>query len=387
MHSRLAFSNCASNCYIVPSESQNLACPKTQHICCQAFPLHTMNTLEPRAIYNPITTYLPITPPYEFAEINQAMFEHPLVAKTTTSTKQQYASDKPSWMVSPDSSRFDDDSSEASSDSEKSLTHTLHIDHFDQEDIVDRLEVSVPSKMRYKHQQIVSTIMNNNSHIPLKSAVAIANGLGRYRSGRKVIPHRSPSAVSGAAAFGREDLVFQIDIIHPPSGIQHRTKVISGEPLLMALKRRVTAARQAERKPQHRSTAKRMHDTQQVSPTRIWIPKTSSPPIHKKIEQRHPQTQPHGEILHSPENEDDFSEFSSVSSGSDTKPRERQPTGQYKPHRSSPKAAKPKGPCQACQEHSEGCMRKAFGWPLLDEKVYYDKGKPFVYLCNKCGLR
>ncbi|CAO3592523.1 unnamed protein product [Absidia cylindrospora] len=46
-----------------------------------------------------------------------------------------------------------------------------------------------------------------------------------------------------------------------------------------------------------------------------------------------------------------------------------------------------KGPCQACHENSEACMRKAFNWPFPSDEVYYDKGRPFVYLCNKCGLR
>lgn len=46
-----------------------------------------------------------------------------------------------------------------------------------------------------------------------------------------------------------------------------------------------------------------------------------------------------------------------------------------------------KGPCQACRETSDGCMRKAFHWPFPTDTEFNDKGKPFVYLCNKCGLR
>lgn len=356
-----------------------------------------MDTLEPRPIY-PTTAYLPITPPYEFREISQVMFEqNPLVNKTTDS-KHAYVSDKPAWMASPDSSRFDDEFSEASSDSEKSLLDaTLPHGHYDQDE-VDSLEMSVPSKMRYKHQQAVTAIMNSNSHIPLKSAVAIANGLGRYRSGRKSIPHRSPKIVSDElhkANHNQRDLVFQIDMCNPANGIQHKSKVISGESLLMALKRRVTTARQAERKTavNQRSNAKRMHESRHVSPTRIWLPKPSSP-IHKKYQSRghseFPQAQrqtrlPSDDAM----SEDDSSESASMDMDPEveTKPRERQPSGQFKPQGASPKSIKSKGPCQACQEHSEGCMRKAFGWPLSDSKVYYDKGRPFVYLCNKCGLR
>lgn len=46
-----------------------------------------------------------------------------------------------------------------------------------------------------------------------------------------------------------------------------------------------------------------------------------------------------------------------------------------------------KGPCQACHEASDNCMRKAFDWPFSTCQVFYDKKRPYVYLCNKCGLR
>ncbi|ORX55097.1 hypothetical protein DM01DRAFT_1383033 [Hesseltinella vesiculosa] len=53
----------------------------------------------------------------------------------------------------------------------------------------------------------------------------------------------------------------------------------------------------------------------------------------------------------------------------------------------SSRSLRSKGPCQACQESSEACMRKAFHWPFASDDIFYDKGRPFVYLCNKCGLR
>lgn len=56
-------------------------------------------------------------------------------------------------------------------------------------------------------------------------------------------------------------------------------------------------------------------------------------------------------------------------------------------HTSSGRPSRVKGPCQACQESSDGCMRKAFNWPFPTSSIYNDKGRPFVYLCNKCGLR
>lgn len=54
---------------------------------------------------------------------------------------------------------------------------------------------------------------------------------------------------------------------------------------------------------------------------------------------------------------------------------------------SSGRPSKVKGPCQACHEASDGCMRKAFNWPFPASQIFNDKGTPFVYLCNKCGLR
>src|SRR5205085_2410484 len=54
---------------------------------------------------------------------------------------------------------------------------------------------------------------------------------------------------------------------------------------------------------------------------------------------------------------------------------------------SSGRPSRVKGPCQSCQEASDGCMRKAFHWPFPSSQIFNDKGKPFVYLCNKCGLR
>ncbi|KAI9472317.1 MAG: hypothetical protein EXX96DRAFT_459066, partial [Benjaminiella poitrasii] len=56
-------------------------------------------------------------------------------------------------------------------------------------------------------------------------------------------------------------------------------------------------------------------------------------------------------------------------------------------HASSGRPSRVKGPCQACHETSDGCMRKAFDWPFPTSTIFNDKGKPFVYLCNKCGLR
>lgn len=46
-----------------------------------------------------------------------------------------------------------------------------------------------------------------------------------------------------------------------------------------------------------------------------------------------------------------------------------------------------KAPCQACREPADSCMRKAYNWPFPTSDLHFDKGRPYVYLCNKCGLR
>ncbi|CAO3590814.1 unnamed protein product [Absidia cylindrospora] len=69
-----------------------------------------------------------------------------------------------------------------------------------------------------------------------------------------------------------------------------------------------------------------------------------------------------------------------------SKQRGRKPL-QHTRHASSGRPSRVKGPCQACHETSDGCMRKAFDWPFPASQIFNDKGKPFVYLCNKCGLR
>ncbi|ORZ18143.1 hypothetical protein BCR42DRAFT_413240 [Absidia repens] len=69
------------------------------------------------------------------------------------------------------------------------------------------------------------------------------------------------------------------------------------------------------------------------------------------------------------------------------KQRGRKPLQHTTRHTSSGRPSRVKGPCQACHETSDGCMRKAFDWPFPASQIFNDKGKPFVYLCNKCGLR
>ncbi|KAI8097446.1 uncharacterized protein BX664DRAFT_326384 [Halteromyces radiatus] len=80
------------------------------------------------------------------------------------------------------------------------------------------------------------------------------------------------------------------------------------------------------------------------------------------------------------------SSLSPSSSSKRTQQPEHLPTVTSSPFTSG-RPVRTKGPCQACHQSAEACMRKAFDWPFPSDDIYYDKGRSFVYLCNKCGLR
>lgn len=49
---------------------------------------------------------------------------------------------------------------------------------------------------------------------------------------------------------------------------------------------------------------------------------------------------------------------------------------------------KTRGPCQACGDAKDTCIRKGYDWPFPVAETQVDsKGVRFVSLCNKCGLR
>lgn len=167
---------------------------------------------------------------------------------------------------------------------------------------------------------------------------------------RKSIPHRSPSD-----QIHDKSIIFQLDSVHMVP------KILHGTSLLWPLRQRVLKAR--------------TYPTKRVKAMKIQIPRLqwqSTTPdddlvLPKPISMQH----------HQPEQQQ----------------QQQQPTPTAAPPRrkySHPHSGRPsriKGPCQACQETSDGCMRKAFNWPFPTDTEFNDKGKPFVYLCNKCGLR
>ncbi|KAG1286797.1 hypothetical protein G6F66_010091 [Rhizopus arrhizus] len=142
---------------------------------------------------------------------------------------------------------------------------------------------------------------------------------------RKSIPHRSPPLVDD------KSIIFQLDSIHQSS------KILSGASLLWPLRHRVLKARTVKR----------------VKAVQIQIPR---PTVNQEEEI----------VVPKPVLVQQKRKYSTTHSG---------------------RPSRIKGPCQACRETSDGCMRKAFNWPFPTDTEFNDKGKPFVYLCNKCGLR
>lgn len=149
---------------------------------------------------------------------------------------------------------------------------------------------------------------------------------------RKSIPHRSPTISSSTD----NSLIFQLG--HDPD----LCKVIYGQSLISNLRKRVSNARLYRLLPyQHRS-----------------------PNVIQLANRQSSYTPPSSPTIPSQQSLSAIHCVSSVG-----------------------RPSKVKGPCQACHVASDGCMRKAYHWPFPSSQVFYDKGNPYVYLCNKCGLR
>ncbi|KAI8149037.1 hypothetical protein BJV82DRAFT_663379 [Fennellomyces sp. T-0311] len=263
---------------------------------------------------------------------------------------------------------------------------------------------------------------------------------------RKSIPHRSPPAVKDAfqASAVDKSVVFQLDVrSHPffpaplpahdrPSkcpdcklanccGMACTSRVICGESLLTALRKRVVQARSTTQQEGQRRRMPMQHHRAQRKTTHIDIPKA---PSRLQYHQHHRAVsaadQDEDDMSYNDEEEDEEEErtkqvhhrpwLDDVKPTSPPRKRSRHETPssttttttttttaapapappqqqQQHHHASSGRPSRVKGPCQACQESSDGCMRKAFNWPFPTSSIYNDKGKKFVYLCNKCGLR
>ena len=200
-------------------------------------------------------------------------------------------------------------------------------------------------------------------------------------------PHRSPSVTLDAfqASALDKSIVFQLDVNPADDLCDCTSKVICGESLLSALRKRVALARSSSRK--RPTKLGRQHRWRQ--PTRIEIPRVPHHTIDIKrsiTPSLSPRNHSQVESIDDDDDAETGSEMEEDSMEDDEldhppkKATSRHPSNSGRPSRV-------KGPCQACQEASDGCMRKAFNWPFSSSEAFNDKSKPYVYLCNKCGLR
>ncbi|KAI9483746.1 MAG: hypothetical protein EXX96DRAFT_559562 [Benjaminiella poitrasii] len=239
---------------------------------------------------------------------------------------------------------------------------------------------------------------------------------------RKSVPHKSPSVIQDAlqASLLDKSVVFQLDM-HPDYDLSYdvlptvscpdcgdfkcTSKVICGQSLLSALRKRVTDARSEQpmsssssltppsvvrlsrRKRARtasiielpRSHLRRRQSTESIEENTTdrrasfpWEQRSQVPPTSMAFE----SDEQHQATVLVPTTK-------KIKRSSAVPPNNiRRPSSS-----SSGRPSRVKGPCQACQEASDGCMRKAFNWPFPASQIFNDKGKPFVYLCNKCGLR
>lgn len=249
--------------------------------------------------------------------------------------------------------------------------------------------------------------------------------LPSYR-GRKSVPHRSPPAIKDAfqASALDKSVVFQLDVRSHPffpapkttdaprdrpvtcpecklttcCGMACTSRVICGESLLTALRKRVTEARKDRYKQRRGVGIQRPAKRAARRTTHIEIPAPYPLPHAKQTRQQEEEEveRRRMEIRRRPWIEDTPPAAAEEESVVETKKEDQEqeesvqapaPQPARSHHATSGRPSRVKGPCQACHETSDGCMRKAFDWPFPTSAIYNDKGKPFVYLCNKCGLR
>lgn len=201
---------------------------------------------------------------------------------------------------------------------------------------------------------------------------------------RKSVPHKSPAAVQDAlqASLFDKSIVFQLDASLDDTTVSEdlkcTSKIICGQSLLTSLRKKVANARRSIEEPVLRVKRRKRVRTASI----IEIPKSQRRRTSSSSDDSEYTASP---VLVTPKAprkwEDQHVEFNE--DHQQTKPVRRQQNHGT----SSGRPSRVKGPCQACQEPADGCMRKAFNWPFPTNQTFNDKGKPFVYLCNKCGLR
>jgi hypothetical protein len=202
-----------------------------------------------------------------------------------------------------------------------------------------------------------------------------------YVEKKKSVPHKSPSITEHD-----QGIVFELDS-------QSSTPTVIGGGLLWSIRQRVSMARSMRKHHRDLPIKKRT-----LKPLKVYLPKPQWSYHHRQEEQDQDwyPAKHHQQQQQQPQTQQQFPSLlpttttatsSAVTSPATSPVSVEKKTYKRKSHANSGRPTRVKGPCQACQETSDGCMRKAFNWPFPTSCIYNDKGKPFVYLCNKCGLR
>jgi hypothetical protein len=241
-----------------------------------------------------------------------------------------------------------------------------------------------PPELMLDSEEDEESVASSSSHSRSSYMSELYHMRRNHNSGRKSAPHRSPS-IENHTPFDNS-IVFQLDV---NSNLNCKSRIIN---------------QHYDNHPYHQPLHRINRENQYtIKPVRIQLPKIqhhivknnhSVPSWQKKILNDVPE-EPVLEIkkpIHhqrkSSTNNNVGRRRSSSNNNSNNVVTTTAPNGTLVvKHASSGRPSRVKGPCQACQETSDGCMRKAFNWPFPTGSQYNDKGKPFVYLCNKCGLR
>lgn len=328
----------------------------------------------------------------------------------------------------------------------------LHDSEEDDEDSLSTPSLSLSPKQGFLSSSNATTSNNTKDHKNRSySHGDVVRPFLALHHRRKSVPHRSPSIVGDTlqASLLDKSVVFQLNVLprstdyssssktpkitesepthHDESGyianqscpdcgdacdIKCTSKVICGQSLLSALRKRVAYARSLQQDDElmkqsrmsrrkrtrtasiieiprsvHRRTSTSSDQSVGSSNSQVEQSRTVFIPDSHDIQSLNQQQQ----YQHSIEEDGDYDqdqdqdqhELKRVKKSNNT-PRRQSSTAHGQ---SSGRPSRVKGPCQACQEASDGCMRKAFNWPFPASQIFNDKGKPFVYLCNKCGLR
>ena len=137
------------------------------------------------------------------------------------------------------------------------------------------------------------------------------------------------------------------------------------------------------------------HSTYNWSPTKSNTRKKCHPHRDVRISKLSPST--------NPKSDDDIHYFSSSSQETKfespnrslkkfTKKKKEffaKPKLSIQPKRATPsKATKAKGPCQACRDTADPCMRKAFNWPFASDYVFkHSDGRNYVVLMQQVWIK